>query len=72
MNHEKEANLPDPEYVDDEDVLAIGDKILEMADRVKVMHAACPGTVASWAFEMDGQRFAVRVSVANELSERPE
>ncbi|KKX29199.1 hypothetical protein [Rhizobium sp. LC145] len=50
-------------YVGFDDIQAIGEKIVEMADRVKVVHAAMPGAQAAWAFEMDGTRYRVVVTV---------
>lgn len=41
----------------------IGFKVVEMADRVKVLHIVIPGARASWAFEMDDIRYRVVVTV---------
>lgn len=49
--------------LDDEDCITIAGKIVEMADRVRVLDLACPGAVASWAFEMDGVRYVVKVAI---------
>lgn len=49
-------------YTDEPD--AIGEKIIEMADRVKVFHSVMPGSQATWVFEMDDVLFRVVVSVA--------
>jgi hypothetical protein len=46
------------------DMEYIGEKIVEMADRVKVMHAALPGSQAKWVIEIDNMRFNVVISVA--------
>lgn len=46
-----------PELTSDDDLIAIGTKVVEMADRLQEMNAACPGAVARWGFEMDGVRF---------------
>lgn len=46
-----------------EDLIAVGAKVVEMADRAKTMHAVSPGAVGAWRFEMDGTRYCVRVSV---------
>lgn len=51
------------EGVDDQDAIAIGHKVIEMAGRAQNMHAVAPGSVASWAFEMDGQRFSLKLAV---------
>ena len=52
--------------LDDDDAIEIGRKIVEAADRLKVMHAVMPGSVAKWAFEMDGQRFNVAITIAKD------
>lgn len=41
----------------------IGAKVIEMADRLKPVHSACPGAIATWAFEIDEVRFKVTVAV---------
>lgn len=46
-----------------DDAMAIASKITEMADRVRVAHAAIPGAQAIWAFEMNDKRFKVVVTV---------
>lgn len=45
------------------DVYDIGEKIVEMADRVRSLHRVVPGSVAKWGFELDGTRFEVAVNV---------
>lgn len=65
MSTETSGNGQDD--VSEEDLIIIGSKVVEMADRIKVMHLACPGTHASWHFEVDGQRYRVRVDVAAPL-----
>jgi hypothetical protein len=47
-----------------EDAYAIGAKVAEMADRVKMGHKVLPGAQAKWGFTMDGVRFEVVVTVA--------
>lgn len=54
---------------DPEDLMSIGEKVVEMADRARSMHAACPGAFGSWRFEMDGTRYRVSVSVETEGEE---
>ncbi len=56
--------MMDQAELDDEDAIEIGRKIVEAADRLKVMHAVAPGAVAKWAFEMDDVRYEVAISVA--------
>lgn len=56
--------MVDRPELDDEDAIAIGLKIVEMADRLKPMHAVLPGTEATWAFQMDDQRFVVTMTMA--------
>lgn len=53
----------DPLDLDDDDAQEIGERVVSMADRVRVMHTACPGVVATWRFEMDGIRYRVSVGV---------
>mgnify|MGYP001209320058 CR=1 FL=1 len=45
------------------DLEEIGQKIVEMTDRVKVVHAAMPGSQAKWVLEVDDVRFNVVVTV---------
>lgn len=47
-----------------DDAYAIGVKVAEMADRVKIGDKVLPGAQAKWGFEMDGQRFEVVVTVS--------
>lgn len=49
--------------IDDEGAIAIGSKVVEMADRLKVVSAVVPGAQVTWAFELDGTRFKVTVRV---------
>ncbi|MEA3264140.1 MAG: hypothetical protein U9R07_11735 [Pseudomonadota bacterium] len=49
---------------DPDDEAVIGQKVLEMADQLKVAHAVCPGAVASWGFHVDGVRYALQMRVA--------
>lgn len=63
-----EASTGDQDEADDrfddiEGAIRVGTKVIEMADRLKPVHAACPGAVASWAFEIDDVRFKVTVAV---------
>lgn len=51
---------------DHEAIEAVGLKVIEMADRVAVMHAVLPGTKADWCFEIDDKRFRVSVTVEDE------
>lgn len=41
----------------------IGEKVLEMIDRLKVTHACAPGAQASWGLTVDGVRFALVMRV---------
>lgn len=45
------------------DIEEIGEKIVEMTDRVKTVHAVSPGAQATWVLEVDDIRFKVAVSV---------
>lgn len=42
----------------------IGQKVIDMAERVKKLDPVVPGTRAKWGFEMDGTRYEVVVRVA--------
>ncbi len=54
----------DVQEVDDFDASnAIGAKVLEMADRLKVADAVAPGSTAAWGFEVDGTRYELRMVV---------
>lgn len=46
-----------------EDLETIGEKIVDMADRVKAANAVRPGAQARWVFEMDGTLYRVLVTV---------
>lgn len=50
-------------FVDPEDAIEIGMKVVEMADRCKTMNMAMPGATAKWHFEIDEVRYSVAVSV---------
>lgn len=54
----------DDEMLSWDDAFAIGSKVAEMADRVKVGHQIVPGAQAKWCFDMDGTRYNVVVTVA--------
>ena len=43
---------------------AIGEKLIEMADRLKPVDGVVPGSQAKWAFEMDDVRYGVVMAVA--------
>lgn len=53
----------DPGITSLEDQDEIASKIIEMADRVKVMHSVLPGAQATWVFELDDTEYRVVVSV---------
>lgn len=61
------ADIPggdDDDLFDDFDAaLAVGRKVIEMADRLKTVEKCVPGARAAWAFEMDGQRYEVALTV---------
>lgn len=50
--------------VAEDDAVTIGYKIVGMAGRVKAMHSVIPGAQATWAFEMEDDRFSVVVTVS--------
>ena len=45
------------------DAAEIGFKVVEMADRLRDVDAAMPGSQASFGFEIDGRHFLVLVRV---------
>ena len=45
---------------------SVGSKVIEMADRVKAMHALVPGSQAVWNFSLDEVHFKVVVSVSDD------
>lgn len=47
-----------------DDLIAVGEKVIEMAERVKTAHKVMPGAQATWAFEVEDDRFNVTVTVA--------
>ena len=49
------------------DLDEVADKIIEMADRLKIVDLTCPGAVATWAFELDDIVFKVSMSVEKRL-----
>lgn len=53
------------------DVEEIGEKIVEMTDRVKVAHSVLPGSQATWVLEVDDIRFKIVVTV-DELTPSPQ
>lgn len=57
MNVDEEDD--DIELVSFTDAAAIGFKVVEMADRLKDVAAAVPGSQAKWGFEIDGVRYQV-------------
>lgn len=42
----------------------VGDKVIEMAERVLVAHKCAPGSSAAWGFVLDGNRFEVTLKFA--------
>lgn len=59
------ADDQDEEYLDEREAAErVGRKVLEMADRVRPMHAALPGAQAKWGFEVEDVRFEVIVQVS--------
>lgn len=55
--------MSDPGFTSFEDQAEIASKIIEMADRVKVMHSVMPGAQATLVFELDDIAYRVVVSV---------
>ncbi len=61
-----------PAEVDDEQeldefqaALELGEKLMEMADRLEPIERIQPGAQATWAFHIDGVRFSLVLSVAS-------
>lgn len=60
---EEEIDLDLDEGLDAATALEIASKVVDMCDRVATLHAIVPGAIARWVLEVDGQRFAVAVTV---------
>ncbi|AJP73161.1 hypothetical protein [Sphingomonas hengshuiensis] len=50
---------------EDDAAYAVGEKVMEMAERLAPIAKITPGARAAWAFEMDGQRFEVELRLAS-------
>lgn len=48
---------------------AVGGKVMEMCDRVRVAHRLVPGAVARWVVGIDGEDYEVAVRVASKPGE---
>lgn len=46
----------------------LGEKVIEMAERVFVAHKIVPGSNARYVFDMDGVQYEVRVSVLEKVA----
>lgn len=56
--------MTDPEgIVDFDDAARIGFKVVEMADRVRVVDKVTPGAQAKWGFEIDDIAYDVVITV---------
>lgn len=51
------------------DAQELGFKVVEMADRVRVMDSACPGAEAKSGFKIDGVHYELVVRVSKKQSE---
>ena len=60
MGDEPWYMLDDPELTE-----RLGSKVVEMADRLRVALAVAPGAVATYSFELDGQTYSLRMTVAS-------
>lgn len=49
-----------------DDLMTIGEKIVEMAERVEKVDPAVPGARMTWVFEMEDTKFKVTVEVHHE------
>ncbi|MEW4459475.1 hypothetical protein AB1K42_15390 [Roseibium algicola] len=54
-----------PEDVSIDDLVAVGEKVIEMAERIKPVHKVMPGAQAAWSFEDENTRFNVTVTVSD-------
>lgn len=62
------SNTPEDEdlpMLSMDDAYAIGEKVMEMADRVKAVNPAVPGVRATWFLTVDGTRFEMVMTVAS-------
>lgn len=53
-------------FDDFEAASAVGTKVLEMCDRLKVASQIVPGAQARWTFEMDGHAYDVVVTMRSD------
>lgn len=59
-------SAPDMEISDGWDAeFRLGEKLIEMADRLKSAHAIVPGAVATYGFELDGTAFKISMTVGS-------
>lgn len=49
----------------------IGFRIVDMADRVRRVDPAVPGTKATWTFDMDGERYRVELTRVRTAKAKP-
>lgn len=54
------------EIFGDDDLIAVGEKIVECAQRVRKMDPLSPGVSAKWTFDIGYMRFECLVKVAPE------
>jgi hypothetical protein len=47
----------------DDAAAMLGDKVIEMADRLRPVDRAAPGSIATYVFEMDGVTFELELRV---------
>lgn len=60
------SDKPDEETsVSDADAIAVGRKVIEMAERLDVAHACAPGSVARWGFNVDDRRYELSMVVSS-------
>lgn len=46
-----------------DDAYAIGNQVVEMADRVRKMQVISPGATAAWGLDLDGHRYVVSIEI---------
>lgn len=49
-----------------DDLITLGQKVVEMAERVEKVDPAVPGARMTWVFEMEDTKFKVTVEVHHE------
>lgn len=57
-------SVTEEEFLDDFGAaFRLGDKVMEMAERVLLAHKCAPGAQAVWGFDLDGTHYSVTLKV---------